>query len=202
MDPNPLRTMTMEFAPTILTEIFESNDDALEKAQEMIYESAVISEHGSLIRHTILMPHEDYPDEKVLVDVEGRAWAPYAAPSVERMEFTCAKAMLPIGKAFNTFRLGQKWAKKLKFGDAVEIAPHGLKATVLGVSCLRGEQAAAQALENLTTLSLQAKYGLTEDAALAGFFKEIREIYSADPITEKNSEWSVVWLYIPEEERG
>lgn len=121
------------------------------------------------------------------------------APEVEKMEFTCAKAMLPIGKAFNTFRLGQKWAKKLRFGDAVEINPHGLKATVLGASCLRGEQAAPQALENLTTLSLQAKYGLAEDAALAGFFKEIRELYGADPITEKDSEWSVVWLFIPKD---
>lgn len=64
----------MEFAPTILNKLFDSNDEALEKAQEMIHESEVISEHGSLIPHTILMKHEDYPDDDVMVDSEGRKW--------------------------------------------------------------------------------------------------------------------------------
>lgn len=63
----------MNLLPTILTKIFQSNEDASVAA---IFEDAsVISEHGTLIEHTILMKHEDYPDDSILVDVEGRRWA-------------------------------------------------------------------------------------------------------------------------------
>lgn len=119
--------------------------------------------------------------------------------TIEKMEFTCGRAMLPVGKVFNTFRSGEKWAKRLRYGDAVELAPFGIKATVLGASFLKAEACSTQALQNMTTIMLQEKYGLSEEAAFMAFFKEIREIYGTDPLTDKDSEWSVVWLYVPRE---
>lgn len=63
----------MEFAPTILNELFDSEDDNLD-VQQAILESAVVNEDGRIIPHTILMKHEDYPDDDVMVDCEGRKW--------------------------------------------------------------------------------------------------------------------------------
>ena len=69
----------MKLAPTILTKIYESDDD---NSVAAIHEDgSVIGEDGTLIEHTILMKHEDYPDDEVLVDVEGGKWVPYGTVS-------------------------------------------------------------------------------------------------------------------------